>query len=113
MDVDDAQLNLFSLSDKAQKTSGKAIPCTVVQVKHFFTCIVWPKRKQHNLIEPHAFQMLDELGNQIDDIEEISTLQIYFTVIQIKEYDDLFLITQFYLLILAETFRGNKFHILL
>lgn len=34
--------------------------------------------------------MLDELGNQIDDIAEISTLQIYFTVIQIKEYVEFF-----------------------
>lgn len=32
IDVDDTQLKLFSLSNKAQKTSAKAIPCTVVQV---------------------------------------------------------------------------------
>lgn len=32
--------------------------------------------------------MLDEFGNQIDNIAEISTLQIYFTVNQVKEYDN-------------------------
>lgn len=47
--------------------------------------------------------MLDEFGNQIDDIAEISTLQIYFTVIQIKEYANIF---DF----LLESL-GNKFHI--
>lgn len=29
--------------------------------------------------------MLDEFGNQIDDIAEISDLQLQFTVVQIKE----------------------------
>lgn len=31
--------------------------------------------------------MLDESGNQIDDIAEISTLHLFFTVVQIKEYE--------------------------
>lgn len=56
--------------------------------------------------------MFDELGNQIDDIAEISTLQNHFTVNQIKEYD-VFLIMHFYLDFFADTFEGTKFQILL
>lgn len=30
--------------------------------------------------------MLDEFGNQINDIAEISSLHMHFTVVQTKEY---------------------------
>lgn len=54
--------------------------------------------------------MLDEFGKQIDDIADISTLQIYFTVVQIKEYDNFFDFTIVYLAFFGETFKGK--HIL-
>lgn len=42
IDVAGEQLEMFSLSDRAQKTSAKAIPCTVLEVT-FFSRLHWPR----------------------------------------------------------------------